>query len=326
MHRYNRRHFLSLASGALAAPALSRQAAAGDWPKDKIIRAIVPFGAGSTIDVIGRVVLDPLSQQLGQTIVVENRGGAGGTIGSAVVAKSDPDGYTLLINASAHSAAPAAYPHLTYDPSKDFAGVALFGMVPNVLLVAPSKGIKSAKELVAKDQDGHMTFASAGVGSATHWAAERFLLSAGITATHVPFNSGPAALTEVMTGRVDFCFIGISSAVPFIKDGRLLPLAVSTTKRSAALPDVPTTIELGFANSDYVFWNGMLVPAKTPRPIVDRLHDQVAKALALPAVQEKLAAQGVEPMPLSPREFDAMIAKEIVQNVKLAKAAGLKFN
>ena len=322
----SRRHFLTLASGALAVPALSRQAFADDWPKDKIIRAVVPFAPGSTIDIIGRVVLDPLGRQLGQTIVVENRGGAGGTIGSTVVAKADPDGYTLLINASAHSAAPAAYPNLSYDPSKDFAGVAIFGVVPNVLLVAPSKGIKTAKDLVAQDKDGHMTFASAGVGSATHWAAERFLLSAGIKATHVPFSGGPAALTEVMTGRVDFCFIGVSSAIPFIKNDQLLALAVSMPKRSPALPDVPTTIELGYANSDYVFWNGILAPAKTPRPIVDRLHDEVQKALALPDVQAKLGAQGVEPMPLRPREIDAMIAKEIVENIKLAKAAGLKFN
>jgi tripartite-type tricarboxylate transporter receptor subunit TctC len=326
MSMIDRRLFLTLASGALAAPAISNRAFADAWPKDKIIRAVVPFAPGSTIDVIGRIVLDPLGKALGQTIVVENRGGAGGTIGSAVVAKSDPDGYTLLINASAHSAAPAAYPHLPYDPSKDFAGVAMFGVVPNVLLVAPSKGIKSVKQLVDGDKDGHMTFASAGVGSATHWAAERFLLSAGIKATHVPFSGGPAALTEVMTGRVDFCFIGVSSAIAFINNGQLLPLAVSMTKRSAALPDVPTTIELGYADSDYVFWNGMLVPAKTPRPIVNRLHDEVGKMLALPDVQSKLKAQGVEPMPMTPQQIDAMIAREILQNIKLAKDAGLKFN
>jgi len=326
MKMTDRRSFLTLTSAALAAPTISRRAFADDWPKDKIIRAVVPFAPGNTIDVIGRIVLDPLGKALNQTIVVENRGGAGGTIGSAVVAKAEPDGYTLLINASAHSAAAAAYPSLSYDPSKDFAGVALFGVVPNVLLVAPSKGIKSAKQLVAQDKDGHMTFSSAGVGSATHWAAERFLLSAGIKATHVPFSGGPAALTEVMTGRVDFCFIGISSAIPFIKNGQLLPLAVSMPKRSPALPEVPTTIELGFADSDYVFWNGILVPAKTPRPIVNRLHDEVQKVLALPDVHAKLNAQGVEPMPLSPREIDTMIAKEIIQNIKLAKAAGLKFN
>ena len=298
----DRRDLLALASAAAVVPALPSGAFADAWPSEKVIRAVVPFGPGSTIDIIGRVVLDPLSSALGQTIVVENRGGAGGTIGSAMVAKADPDGYTLLINASAHTAAPAVYPNLTYDPAKDFAGIAVFGVVPNVLLVAPSKDIKSAAELVESARAHGMTFASAGVGSATHWAAERFLLSAGIKATHVPFSGGPAALTEVMTGRVDFCFIGISSAMPFIADGRLLPLAVGTRKRSPALPNVPTTVELGFADSDYTFWNGML------------------------AVQEKLAAQGVEPMPLSPQEFDAMIAREIVSNIKLVKAAGLTFN
>jgi tripartite-type tricarboxylate transporter receptor subunit TctC len=326
MSTHNRRRFLTLASAVLAMPALSRRAFADAWPKDKTIHAVVPFSAGSTIDVVGRIVLDPLAKQLGQTIVVDNRGGAGGSIGSAVVAKAEADGYTLLINASAHSAAPAAYPHLSYDPSKDFAGVAIFGVVPNVLLVAPSKGIKSAKELVERAKDGHMTFASAGVGSATHWAAERFLLSAGIKATHVPFRGGPEALTEVMTGRVDFCFIGVSSSIAFIKSGQLLPLAVSTTKRTPTLPNVPTTIESGFADSDYTFWTGMLAPAKTPRTIIDQLHSEVQKALALPDVQAKLVPQGVEPMPLNPQEMDLMIAKEIVSNVKLAKAAGLKFN
>jgi tripartite-type tricarboxylate transporter receptor subunit TctC len=324
MARNNRRRVLTLACAAIMAPALGRRAFADAWPKDKIIRAVVPFAAGSTIDIIARIVLDPLSTQLGQTVVVENRGGAGGAIGSAAVAKSEPDGYTLLINASAHSAAPAVYPNLTYDPSKDFAGVAVFGVVPNVLLLAPSKGIKTVRELVERARGGAMTFASAGVGSATHWAAERFLLSAGVKATHVPFSGGPAALTEVMSGRVDFCFIGISSAMAFIADGRLLPLAVSTRKRSPALPNVPTTIELGYPDSDYSFWNGMLVPAKTPRPIIERLHAEVQKALALPAVQTKLAPQGVEPMPLAPQEFDALIAKEIVTNIDLARAAGLK--
>jgi len=198
--------------------------------------------------------------------------------------------------------------------------------VPNVLLVSPSKGIKTAAELVERVKAGNATFASAGVGSATHWAAERFLPSARIKATHIPFSGGPAALTEVMTGRVDFAFIGISSATSFIADQRLLPLAVSTTKRSAALPQVPTTLELGFADSDYTFWNGMLAPAKVSRDIVERLHAATQKALARPAVQGKLAEQGVEPMPLTPQEFDAMIEKEIISNIAVAKAAGLKLD
>jgi len=326
MRMSDRRRFLSLACATLAAPAVSRRALADVWPKDRVIRTIVPFGAGSTVDIIGRIVLDPLSAAIGQTIVVENRGGAGGSLGSAAVAKAEPDGYTLLVNASAHSAALAAYPSLAYDPAKDFAAVAVLGVVPNVLLMAPSKGITTAQALVERAKSGTVTFSSAGVGSASHWAAERFIIAAGIKATHVPFRGGPEALTEVMTGRVDFNFSGISSAMPFIRDGRVLALAVSAKRRSPSLPNVPTTIEAGYPDSDYVFWNGVLAPAKTPRPIIERLHAEVGKALMLPAVEEKLKAQGVEPLPLSPQEFDAMIAREVVSNINLAKAAGLTFN
>ena len=322
-----RRRFLTLTTAAIAAPAISRGAfAQGAWPTAKPIRAICPFTAGSTIDILGRIVTDPLSQALGQTIVVENRGGAGGSIGSAAVAKSDPDGYTLLINAAAHTAAPAAYPNITYDPAKDFAGVAMIGVVPNVIVIAPSKGIKTAKELAEKAKSGELSYASAGVGSATHWGAERFRLSAGFKATHVPFRGGPEALTEVMTGRVDFMTIGTSSGLPLIRDGKLIPLAVTTQKRSAALPDVPTTLELGFKDSDYTFWNGILAPAQTPKPIVERLHAEITKILGQPDVKEKLTKQGVEPLPLSPAEFDALMRKEIESNLALAKAANLKFN
>ncbi|MGZ5827381.1 MAG: Bug family tripartite tricarboxylate transporter substrate binding protein [Xanthobacteraceae bacterium] len=322
-----RRHFVRLAAAALAAPAiLPRAVRAQVWPS-RPIKAVIPFTAGSTVDIVGRLVLDPLSAQLGQPIVVENRGGAGGTIGSATVAKADPDGYTLLINASAHSAAPAAYPNASYDTAKDFSAVASFGSVPNVMVISPSKGIKTVQELAdAATKSGTMTYASAGVGSATHWAAERFRLSAGFKGTHVPFRGGPEALTEVMTGRVDFMCIGVSSGLPFIQDGKLTALAVSTPKRSAALPNVPTTLEAGFPDSDYTFWNGMLVPANTPRDIIDRLYQETQKALRLPAVQEKFAPQGIEPMPLSPTEFDALIKKEIAANIALVKAAGLKFN
>jgi tripartite-type tricarboxylate transporter receptor subunit TctC len=323
----NRRRFLKLTAAALAAPALTRLAhAEAAWPAEKTIRAVVPFTAGSTIDILGRIVMDPLSRQIGQTIIIENRGGAGGSLGSALVAKAEPDGYTLLINAAAHSGAPAAYPNLPYDASKDFSGVACFGSVPNVLLVQPAKGYKDIKDFVAKARDGNMTFSSAGVGSATHWAAERFRISAGIKATHVPFRGGPEQLTEVMTGRVDFCLIGIASGLPFIKNGQLQAHAVSSAKRSPALSDVPTTLEAGYKDSDFNYWNGLLVPAKTPRAIVDRLAAEVTKALALPEVQSKLSTQGVEPAPLTPTEMDAMIKREIDLNIKIAQAAGLKFN
>jgi tripartite-type tricarboxylate transporter receptor subunit TctC len=320
-----RRKFLLWSGAVLATPALPRLASAQNWPV-RPIRAIVPFSAGSTIDVIGRIVLDPLSAALGQTIVVENRGGAGGSIGSALVAKAEPDGHTILIHASAHSAAPAVYPNLSYDPTRDFSAVVVFGSVPTVTVISPAKGIKTLKELVEAARKGSFTFASAGVGSATHWAAERLRLSGGFDAVHVPFRGGPEALTEVMTGRVDFMCIGITSGFPFIRQGRLLPLAVSTRTRSSALPDLPTTIEAGYPDSDYTFWNGMLAPAKTPRAIVNRLHAEMQKVLREPAVIEKLKVQGVEPMPLTPTEFDALIAKEIESNIALVKAAGLKFS
>jgi tripartite-type tricarboxylate transporter receptor subunit TctC len=320
-----RRQFLNLTMAALATPALPRLAWAQSWPS-RPIRAIVPFTAGSTVDIIGRIVLDPLSSLLGQPIVVENRGGAGGTIGSAAVAKADPDGYTLLVNASAHSAAPAAYPNVPYDTANDFSAIAAFGSVPNVTVISPAKGIKTLQELVAKAKAGSFSFASAGVGSATHWAVERLRLSAGFQAVHVPFRGGPEALTEVMTGRVDFMCIGISSGLPLIRDGKLLALAVNTPKRSVALPDVPTTLEAGYADSDYTFWMGMLAPAKTPREIIDKLHAETQKALQVSNVREKFAPQGIEPMPLKPTEFDALIKKEISANIALVKAAGLKFN
>jgi tripartite-type tricarboxylate transporter receptor subunit TctC len=319
-----RRRFLQFSGAALAAAAMPQLASAQKWPA-RPIRAIVPFSAGSTIDVIGRIVLDPLSAALGQSIVVENRGGAGGTIGSALVAKAAPDGYTILIHASAHSAAPAAYPNAPYHAGRDFSGVALFGVVPNVTVISPEKGIKTLKELVEAARKRSMTFASAGIGSATHWAAERLRLSAGFNAVHVPFKGGPEALTDVATGRVDFMCIGITSGLPFIRAGRLIPLAVSTHKRSSILPDVPTTIEAGYPDSDYTFWNGMLVPAKTPRALVDRLHAETLKVLQQPSVIEKLKAQGIEPLPLKPAEIDAMIAKEIENNLAIVKAAGLKF-
>jgi tripartite-type tricarboxylate transporter receptor subunit TctC len=320
-----RRKFLLLSGAALATPVLPQFAAAQQWPS-KPIRAIVPFSAGSTIDIIGRIVLEPLAAALGQPIVVENRGGAGGTIGTALVAKAEPDGYTILIHASAHSAAPAAYPNAPYDAGRDLRGVAVFGSVPNVTVISPAKGIRSLKELVDAAKKGSFTFASAGIGSATHWAAERLRLAAGFSAVHVPFKGGPEALTQVASGEVDFMSIGISSGLPFIRSGRLIPLAVSTLKRSSALPDVPTTIEAGYPDSDYTFWNGMLVPAKTPPDIVNRLHEETLKVLRQSGVVEKFKPQGIEPMPLTPAEFDALITKEIESNKAIVKAAGLKFN
>jgi tripartite-type tricarboxylate transporter receptor subunit TctC len=319
-----RRGFVKAAFAAFSTPALTRLAAADEaWPSHPI-RAVIPFSAGSSVDIVGRIVLDPLSQRLGQAIVVENRGGAGGTIGCAYVAQQPADGYTILVNASAHTSAPAIYPGAPYNVARDFSGVIPFGSVPNVVIIAPSKGIKTLKDMVAAAKAGNMTFSSAGVGSATHLAAERLRVSAGFNATHVPFKGGIEAITEVMTGRVDFACMGVPSALPFITDGKLLALAVCTQKRTASLPNVPTTIELGYPDSDYIFWMGMFVPAKTDRAILERLRAETQKAMAEPAVVDKLRPQGMEPMPLSPAEFDALVKKEVVQNTALVKAAGIK--
>jgi tripartite-type tricarboxylate transporter receptor subunit TctC len=322
-----RRRHLALIGAALAAPALLRSANAQAWPA-KPIRAVIPFTAGSTIDIVARIVFDPLSQQLGQSIIVENRGGAGGTIGAGMVARADPDGYTLLAHSSAHTATPAIYPNAQYDAARDFVAVAALGSSPNIVVVAPEKGIKTLQELVAaaKQKAGAMTYGTAGVGSSTHFSTERFRFSAGFDGVHVPFRGMPEVLTEVMTGRVDFCFSTIASALPFIRDGKLVALAVSTPKRSLALPDVPTTLELGYANSDYTFWNGLFAPAKTPTEIVERLHQEAQKAAATPAVREKLAQQGIDPMPITAAAFDALIRKEIAESIALVKAAGIKVN
>jgi tripartite-type tricarboxylate transporter receptor subunit TctC len=320
-----RRQFLQSTAAAMATAALPGAAMAQAWPS-RPIRAMVPFAAGSSLDIVGRLVMDPLSTQLGQPIVIENRGGAGGTIGSALVAKSDGDGYYLLIQASAHSAAPAAYSNIGYDVAKDFIAVIPFGTLPNVTVVSPESGIKTLKDLVAKAKSGQITYASAGVGSATHWAAERIRVAGGFQGVHVPFRGGPDALTEVMAGRVDFTAMGMSSALPLIKSGKLTPIAVSTTKRSSALPDVPTTVEAGLPDSDYTYWMGLFVPARTPPEIVTRLRSETEKALKNPNLVEKFAAQGIEPMPLSTADFNALVKKEIDSNIALVKAAGLKFN
>jgi tripartite-type tricarboxylate transporter receptor subunit TctC len=299
--------------------------AQSNWP-DKPIHFIVPFTAGSGTDIIARTIAEPMSRSLGQPIVIENRPGAGGTLGAAQVAKSPPDGYTLLIHSAGHVANPSIYANLSYDTVKDFSGVTPLASLPNVLIVAPSKGWKTVKDMVdkARANPGALNYGSAGIGSATHMNAEVFRASAKFDAVHVPYKGTPEAMTEVSTGRLDFFFAPMLSALPFIKDGRLEALAVGTATRSPVLPNVPTTLEAGFPHSDYIFWVALLAPAATPRPIVDRLNAEALKALALPDVKEKLAALGADPMPMSPAAFDAFIKTEVARMAEVVKAAGIK--
>jgi len=295
------------------------------WPA-KPVKVIVPFTPGSGTDIMARTVSEKLSTQLGQPVVIENRPGAGGTIGVAQVAKADPDGHTLLVHSSSYTVTPSTYGNLPYDTLRDMTGVVPLGLLPNVLVIAPSKGIRSVRELVAeaKAKPGSMNSASVGIGSATHLNAERFRLGAGIDTVNVPFKGSPEALTEIITGRVDFYFCPVVSVLPLLKDGKILALAVGSTRRSSALPELPTTLEAGIPNSDYNFWVGMFAPAKTPRDTVVRLYQETAKALHSPDVREKLARLGAEPMDYSPEQFNAYLRDEIASNAALVKAAGIK--
>ncbi len=302
-------------------------ASADTWPS-KPIRAVVPFGAGSATDVIPRLVFEQLQSQLGQTIVVENRGGAGGTIGALQVVKSDPDAHTWLVHSSAHTVAPALYPNLAFDAEKDLVPMSMIGSVPNVLIISPEKGIKSIQDFVAfgKANPGKLNFASLGVGSAVHMSAERFRVSAGYDAVHIPFKGGAEALSEVIAGRVDYYFCPIATALPHIQSGKLLALAVSSRTRAPQLPNVPTTLEAGFPDSDYTLWVGILGPVGTPKPAIDKLNDEMKKALAAPALKEKLDKIGVQGTPMAPDEFGKLIKDEIATYGAFVKKTGLKVN
>lgn len=300
--------------------------AAASWPS-KPIHAVLPLAPGTGGDVVARLTLNALSQTLGQSIVIENKGGAGGTIGAGQVAKAEPDGHTLLFHSSTHVIAASLYTNLPYDTANDFAAVAPVGSVPSALVVSPSKGFKDLKDFVekAKATPAGFTYASAGVGSTTHLTAERLRISAGFNAVHVPFRGG-GFQPEIIAGRVDFGYSPIATSLPNIKGGRLQALAVSSPKRATALPELPTTLEAGYAHSDYVIWFGIFLPAKTPRVIVEKLATATRKTLEQPALRERFAGLDVMPMPMSPQEFDGFVRKEIVANAALAKAAGLKPN
>ena len=313
--------------GVLAAAALLAGvpgAQADIWPT-RSMQVISTVSAGNAGDIIARIVLEQVSKQIGQSFVLENRPGGGGTLASASVAKADPDGYTILLLSSSQASYVVLHKTLPYDPMRDLAPVIPFGMQPSVLVAAPSKGWKTVTDLVAaaKAKPGVLNFASAGLGSASHWAAERLRLAAGINVQHIPFRGPVEAFTEVMTGRVDYYYLPIAPALPNIRDGKVVALAVSTPKRAPTLPNVPTVAEAGYPDAQYLFWGGLALPAKTPRKIVDRLHEETQKALNMPAIQQRLATFGVEPMPMSVDQFGKFFHAEIADTVKLAKDINL---
>jgi len=313
------------ASLAALAVALPFAASAQSGYPNKPVRVIVPFAAGSTTDIIARAISDKMAQSMGQPVVVENKGGASGTIGQAQVATAAPDGYTIMIHSSSHTVSPHTFAKLPFDTLADFAPVTPISSTPNVLVISPAKNIKTLQELLAAAHanPGKMNFASAGQGSATHLNAEKFKLAAKIDAQNIPFKGSAEAVTEVMAGRVDYYFSPIAPVIGQIRNGQLVPLAVGSPRRSAALPNVPTTAEAGVPGSEFNFWIGMFAPAKTPREIVDRLQAEVVKALATPEVKERFAALGADAWTLKPAEFDAYVREEVKSNAALVKAAGL---
>jgi tripartite-type tricarboxylate transporter receptor subunit TctC len=325
MRLIHRRALAQLVLGVCALSVPLVASAQSAYP-NKPIRVIVPFAAGSTTDIIARAIADKMGQSMGQTLVIDNRGGGSGTIGQAAVANAAPDGYTIMIHSSSHTVSPSTFAKLPFDTVTDFAGVTPIATTPNVLVMAPSRGIKTVQELVkaAKAKPGSLNYASAGQGSATHLNAEKFKMAAGFFAVHIPFTGSAGAVTEVMAGRLDYYFSPVAPVIGHIKEGRLLALAVGSPNRTAALPDVPTTAEAGVPGSEFNFWIGMMAPAKTPREIINRLNEEVIKALATPEVKERFARLGADAWTLKPEQFDTYIAAEIKSNALLVKAAGLE--
>jgi tripartite-type tricarboxylate transporter receptor subunit TctC len=297
-------------------------AAAQQWPT-KTVRAVVPLSAGSAVDIVPRIVLEQVGSQIGQSIVVENRTGASGTIGVRSVATSPADGYTLLAHSSALVVSPFTVANSHYDPIKDFVPIAPLGNLPNVLVVPPALNIRTVQDFVATAKKRRITYGSAGVGTPVYLAMEKFRLAAGFQGDFIPFRGAPEVITEVMTGRLDAYYAPVSAALEFIRSGKLVALSVSSVQRSSALPDVPTSLEAGYPDSDLNFWIGLFAPAKTPHEIVSRLNREVGIALANPAVREKLANQGVDPMVMEVEPFQTFVAAEYASMATLAKALNL---
>jgi tripartite-type tricarboxylate transporter receptor subunit TctC len=300
-------------------------ARAESWPS-RPIKAVIPFGAGSAADVLPRLVFDRLAIELGQPIIIENRVGAGGTIGTSAAAKAEPDGYTILAHSSALTAAPALFPNLGYDAARDLASVLMLGSSPNVMITPVTRPWKTVQDFIAdaKAKPGSISFGSVGIGSAVHISSEKFKLAAGIEATHVPYRGGSEVITDILGGRIDFYFCPLATALPLIRENQVRALVVSTPKRAVELPDVPTPGEIGLKGADSAIWFGVFVPSKTPREIVAKLHHAGIKVLAEPAMQESLKKLGVETSAIGPEEMDALVGRETAATTAVINAAGIK--
>ena len=320
---------MTLARRMLAGLALAVGAtgviAQGAYP-NRPIKIIVPISPGSATDLLVRAVAERMQVRMGQTVVIENRAGAGTTIGAAMVAKAEPDGYTILANSNAHTVNPQLYRSLPYDSATDFVGIATLGSLPNILVVSPQSPFNSVQELVAaaRSQPGKLNYASAGVGSGTHMNAEKFRIASGLSAEHIAYKGTPEAVTEVMAGRVDWFFAPGVSVMGAVKERKLKALAVGSKERSSQLPDLPTTEEAGAPNSAYTLWIGLFAPARTPPAIVARLNQEVQAALASLEVKERFAKLGADPLPMTVDGFRNFVTQEFKVSEQIVKAAGIK--
>ena len=315
-----RRAWLLLACFMLA---LSPVARAAEYPS-RTIKMVVPTGAGGITDILARLVGKSISDQLGQPVIIDNRPGAGGTIGTRAVAQADPDGYTLLMVFPSHAANPALYANLPYDSEKDFAPISMVTKVSEILLVPNSSPAKSLTDLIELARKQQLNYASVGVGSLAHLATELFLTTAGVRMTHIPYRSVPQAQQAVMTGEVSAFFDTPITALPQIQAGTVRALGISAAKRLAVAPEIPTIAEAGVPGYEVTGWNGVLAPAKTPRPIIDKLNSAIVASLKTPEIEKFLREQGLEPAGNSPEEFAQLMHADIEKWLRVTSEAGIK--
>jgi tripartite-type tricarboxylate transporter receptor subunit TctC len=291
----------------------------------KPIRVIVPFAAGGVADVVGRIVMAKLTEALHQQVVIDNRGGAGGTIGSDLGAKAPPDGYTLTLPAASHTTTPGLYKKLPFDPVKDFAGITQLVTVPYILVVHPSLPVTSVKQFIAlaKSKPGELSYGSAGNGSSNHLAGELFKSMSGTNITHVPYKGSAPAMADLLGGHISFMFDAINTSLPHMKTGRIRALAIGTLKPSPVAPQLPTIASQGLPGYEANTWIGLLAPAGTSREIVNRLNAELVKILKIPEIQERLSSQGAEPVGSSPEQFDAFLRSEVAKWSKVIRDANV---
>jgi tripartite-type tricarboxylate transporter receptor subunit TctC len=312
--------FVRLSCVLVAAAVCSAAQADTTWPT-RLIKATIPFGPGSATDVVPRIFFERLGPELGQTIVVENRVGGGGSVGTNAIAKAEPDGYSILAHSSALAITPAIFPNLPYDTSKDLSSVIMIGASPQIMIVPKDRPWKTVDDFLkdARAKGSQINFGSVGIGSAVHISAEKFRIAGKFEATHVPYRGGPEVIADILGGRIDFYFCPAATALPLVREGQVRALVVSTAKRSDELPDVPSMTEVGLPDGVSESWIGVFVPSKTPREIVDKIHDAGVKVLAKPEMLAALKKIGVEPMPMEPKAMDDLVAKEVAANITLLK-------